>query len=286
MKDTVFSSKLQFNARGILQSYPRPIVMGIINATPDSFYAGSRVSNVEKALKQATQMINEGAAILDIGGYSSRPGAAEVTEKEEIERVVPVIEAIHAQFPNQLISVDTFRGNVAQKALEAGAQIINDITAGQLDMGIFDVAAHYNAPYIMMHFRGTPQTMMTFTVYENVIKEIQFYFSERIALAKKAGIKDIFIDPGFGFSKTTDQNYELLGKVSDLKLLDCPILVGVSRKSMIYKTLGTTAAESLNGTSVLNTVALLQGAKILRVHDVKPAVEAIQLIEKSGMLPA
>lgn len=280
MKDTFFSSKLQFNTQGILQTFHQPIVMGIINATPDSFYEDSRSTSEEAVLEQAAKMIADGATILDIGGYSSRPGADDVSENEEIERTEALIYAIRKRFPKQLISIDTFRSKVAQKALEAGAAIINDISGGQADPNIYTIAADYQAPYILMHMKGTPQNMMNNTAYTHLTKDLIYYFSERIALAKKAGVKDIIIDPGFGFSKTIDQNFELLQNIEQLHLLEAPLLIGISRKSMIYKTLETNAKESLNGTNTLNTVALLKGAHILRVHDVKEAVESIKLVEK------
>lgn len=279
VKDTFFSSKLQFNTQGILQTFNAPIVMGIINSTPDSFYEKSRVISEEEVLKKAEEMINAGATILDIGGYSSRPGANAINEAEEIERVEPLIYAIRKRFPKQLLSIDTFRSNVAKIALEAGASIVNDISGGQTDPKIFTIAATYQAPYILMHMRGTPQNMMNQTHYDNLIVEMMTYFSERIACARSYGVKDILIDPGFGFSKTTAQNFELLNKCEHFKQLDVPLLIGVSRKSMIYKTLSTTPDGSLNGTSVLNTIALLKGAQIIRVHDVKEAVETVKLVE-------
>ena len=277
MKDTLFSSQFRLNAKGILHEFSKPIVMGILNATPDSFYAASKIKETALGIKKAKQMIAEGAGILDIGGYSSRPGATEVSESEEIERVTALIEGIRTEFPSVLISIDTFRANVANAAILAGANIVNDISGGTIDPEILDVAAMYKCPYIMMHLRGTPQTMMQNTEYDNLIKEVVYFFSNQIEKAKKAGITDIIIDPGFGFSKTVSQNYELLGKLDVLKLLDKPILAGFSRKSMIYKSLQITANESLNGTTVLNTIALNKGASILRVHDVKEACEAVKL---------
>lgn len=278
MKDTLFSSNLRFNTKGILREFSKPVVMGIINATPDSFYAESRVNENHFALKKAEEMIAEGAAILDIGGYSSRPGADEVTEEEEIERTEGLVDALKAQFPETLVSIDTFRSGVAERAIKAGADIINDISGGQIDPQIFNVAGNYGCPYIMMHMRGTPQTMMNNTTYTNLTKEIILFFSTQIEKAKKAGVKDFILDPGFGFSKTVDQNYELLNQLELLHVLEKHILVGISRKSMIYKALETTAEASLNGTTVLNTVALMKGAKILRVHDVREAIEAVNLI--------
>lgn len=257
--------------------FNRPVVMGIINATPDSFFEGSRVNSAEAILSAATKMIKEGAEILDVGGYSSRPGAADVSITEECERVQNAIQIIRSQFPNILISVDTFRAKVAAAGFEAGANIVNDISGGKLDDKMFQTVAELNMPYIMMHMKGSPQTMSSETEYEHLVKDINYYFSEQIFQARQAGIKDIIIDPGFGFAKSIEQNFELMQKLDLLQLHDCPILVGISRKSMIYKSLGITAQEALNGTSVLNGYALEKGAMILRVHDVKEAVEAVQL---------
>jgi dihydropteroate synthase len=251
--------------------------MGIINATPDSFFEGSRVESDEAVLSTARKMIAEGAEILDIGGYSSRPGADDVSLHEEIERVQLAIQTIRTEFSDILISVDTFRAEVAKAGFEAGADIVNDISGGKLDDQMFQTVAELKMPYIMMHMKGTPQSMSTETAYTHLLKDINYYFSEQIFKARQTGIKDIIIDPGFGFAKTIEQNFELLQKLDLLQLHDCPILVGISRKSMIYKSLGTTAQEALNGTSVLNGYALEKGAMILRVHDVKEAVEAVQL---------
>ncbi|MGB1104293.1 MAG: dihydropteroate synthase [Crocinitomicaceae bacterium] len=254
--------------------------MGILNVTPDSFFAGSRVNNEADILSKAEAMIAAGATILDIGGYSSRPGATDISEEEEIKRVTGPISAIRDQFPEVLISIDTFHSRVAQAAVEAGAAIVNDISGGQIDPDMIPTVADLNCPYILMHMRGTPQNMSKNTNYEYLVKDLIKYFSERIALAKAAGIKDIILDPGFGFSKKVDQNYELLNKLELLHVLEHPVLVGVSRKSMIYKTLNCSPEDSLNGTTVLNTISLMKGAQILRVHDVKEAVEAVTLIEK------
>ncbi|MBB6459251.1 dihydropteroate synthase [Flammeovirga kamogawensis] len=255
-------------------------VMGIINATPDSFYNNSRKVYVDDAVLQAETMLNEGAHILDIGGYSSRPGAEHVKEEEELNRVLPIIEAIKTKFPEAIISIDTFRSNVAKNANYFGADIINDISGGNLDERMFDTVKELNIPYIMMHMRGTPQTMKNLTEYpEGVTFEVMKYFAEKAQEFLSDGTSDIIIDPGFGFAKTIEQNYELLHNLHLLKELNLPILVGVSRKSMITKKLGITSNEALNGTSVLNTLAILKGAHILRVHDVKPAVECVKLIQ-------
>ena len=254
--------------------------MGIINTTPDSFYQKSRFQDSDSLMNQVSQMVTEGVDIIDVGGYSSRPGAMNISVDEEISRVIPAIKKIHEKFPNLLISIDTFRSGVAVEALKAGASIINDISGGVQDEAIFKVAADLHAPYILMHMQGTPQTMSAQTNYENLMKDILFYFSNQIAKAKAAGIKDLILDPGFGFSKTIDQNFELLNNLNQLEIFGLPILAGLSRKSTIYKTLNISAEESLNGTTVMNTIALMKGASILRVHDVKEAKQAIQLISK------
>jgi len=253
--------------------------MGVLNLTPDSFYDGGKYKNEQEALKHVEQMLNEGATFIDIGAYSSRPNAKDISEKEELERILPLLHSMLRAFPEALISVDTFRSKVAKQCVEAGATMVNDISAGKLDKNMLQTIANLHVPYIMMHMRGTPQTMQQQTDYQNLTKEILFYFSERIAAARSLGIIDVIIDPGFGFAKTSEQNFELINKLELFNLLDKPLLVGVSRKSMVYKALGTTPAEALNGTTVLNTVALQKGASILRVHDVKEAMECIKLVE-------
>lgn len=278
MKDTFFSSNLKLNIKGILKEFDRPLVMGILNATPDSFYAQSRNQTIESALITAERMIADGAAILDIGGYSSRPGAAYVDETEEIDRILPVIEQLKKALPTCLISIDTFRAKVADLAISNGADIINDISGGQIEPQIFEVAAKHQVPYILMHMRGTPQNMMSDTNYVNLIEEISAYFKVQIAQAEKKGVKDIILDPGFGFSKTLEQNYELLYQFEHLHKLNKPILIGVSRKSMITKKLEINNEEALNGTTVINTIGLMKGGSILRVHDVKEAMEAVNLV--------
>lgn len=254
-----------------------PKVMGIINCTPDSFFEGSRFENVTDILRQAEKLISEGADILDIGGYSTRPGAFNITLTAETDRTREAIAAIRREFPELPISIDTFRAEVAREAMEAGASIINDISGGGQDPGIWEVAAHYGCPYILMHMRGTPQDMQQHTHYDSLFKEIAAYFSTKLHALQQLGVHDVILDPGFGFSKTLEQNYELLDRLADLRFLGCPLLVGFSRKSMIYNKLNITPAEALNGTTVLNTRALLSGANILRVHDVKEAREAIAL---------
>jgi dihydropteroate synthase len=256
--------------------------MGIINVTPDSFYAGSKMQTKDAVLGQAEKMLTEGATFLDIGGYSSRPGAEHVSETDELARVLPAIEALINEFPEVYISIDTFRSKVAKKAVEAGAALVNDISAGIMDHAMIPTVAQLQVPYIMMHMKGTPQTMTTQTNYDNLITEVLHYFSERISLARKAGINDLIVDPGFGFSKTRKQSFSLLNNLELFQQLDLPFLVGLSRKSMIYKTLGIKAEEALNGTTALHSIALLKGAAILRVHDVKEAMECIALIGKLG----
>ncbi len=283
MKEIFFNPKKTLNVGGSLLSLHTPIVMGILNATPDSFFAQSRVQNEEAILQRAQTMIAEGAAILDLGGYSTRPNAPEVSEQEELQRVIWVVELLKSNFPQVPISIDTFRASVAQSAVAKGATIINDISGGQMDDKMFETIAQLQLPYILTHTRGTPQNMMQLTNYENFIKEILDYFEIRISRLYQLGVKDIILDLGFGFAKTIEQNFELLGKLEVFKMFNLPLLVGVSRKSMVYKTLNCTADESLNGTTVLHTAALLQGASILRVHDVREAKEAIILCEKLNL---
>lgn len=251
--------------------------MGIINITPDSFYSGSRSNSEKEILDYAEKMLKEGATFFDLGAYSSRPGADDISIELELERIIPVIEVILKEFPGAILSIDTFRAEVAKKSMEAGAAIINDISAGKLDDEMLTIIAKYQVPYIMMHMKGTPQTMKDLNQYEDLTADVLFYFSERIKAARALGINDIIIDPGFGFAKNIDQNFELLSKLELFSSLDLPLLAGVSRKSMIWKKLDISANEALNGTSVLNTAALLKGANILRVHDVKEAVECIKL---------
>ncbi|MDX6189656.1 dihydropteroate synthase [Flavobacterium sp. Fl-318] len=268
------------NCKGQLIDLSVPRVMGILNLTPNSFFDGGKYNNEDKIITRATNILTEGADFIDLGGYSSKPNAEFVSEQEEIDRVVPAIELILKHFPDALLSVDTFRAGVAKASIESGAAIINDIAAGELDDKMFDVIAKYNVPYIMMHMRGNPQTMQSMTQYDDILKEMLFYFSEKVQKARSLGINDLILDPGFGFAKTTDQNFEVMQKMELFNLLELPVLAGVSRKSMIYKTLHITAEEALNGTTILNTIALSKGAKILRVHDVKEAVECVTLFTK------
>ena len=254
-----------------------PKVMGILNVTPNSFYDGGKYANEKQWLDQVQKMLAEGATFIDVGAYSSKPNAEFVSELEETERLVTVVKLIVQHFPEALISVDTFRAHVARAALEAGACIVNDISAGGLDELMMKTVAEFQVPYIMMHMKGNPQTMQSLAQYNNVTKEVLFYFSEKLAQARSFGINDLIIDPGFGFAKTTEQNFELLANLELFDQLELPILVGVSRKSMVYKTLETTPEFALNGTTVLNTIALQKGSNILRVHDVKEAIECVKL---------
>nr|WP_183552560.1 dihydropteroate synthase [Mucilaginibacter sp. AK015] len=253
--------------------------MGIINITPDSFYAGSRKTSVEDVLQQAGKMLNDGAAFLDIGAYSSRPGADDISVQEETDRLLPAIEAIVKNFPEAAISVDTFRAKVAEEAIKAGAHIINDISGGELDEDMFDTVGRLQVPYILMHMKGNPRTMQQLGNYEDVFDEVYDYFVRKVYRLKQLGVHDIIIDPGFGFAKQRGHSYKLMSRLQELERLQLPILAGISRKKMIYGLLGITAEEALNGTTVLNTIALTKGANILRVHDVKEAVEAIKIYE-------
>lgn len=272
------------NCRGRLVSLETPRIMGILNLTPDSFYKNSRTNQLQ-VLHDAEKMLEQGADFLDLGGYSSRPGADFVSQEEELKRVIPAVETLVKHFPESLISVDTFRSEVARQSIEAGACIINDISAGELDPQMWEIIARYQVPYVAMHMRGTPQTMQNLTHYEHIINEIIFYFSQKKRKAQEMGINDLILDPGFGFAKTMEQNYEVFSHLEDFKILNLPLLVGISRKSMLYKFLNISAEEALNATSILHTIALIKGAKILRLHDVKPAVECLQLIHKLNLLP-
>jgi dihydropteroate synthase len=266
------------NCKGRLLDFSEPRVMGILNVTPDSFFDGGKYVLVEQAVEHAARMLAEGATIIDVGGMSSRPGAALISVEEEINRVVPVIAAIQSALPEAIIAVDTWRSEVAQQAVAAGASIINDISAGTLDDKMFPIMAELNVPVVLMHMKGTPATMQLSPLYEDVVTETLDFLMARVSLLQGMGVNDIIVDPGFGFGKTILHNYELLRRMRELStVLQCPLLAGLSRKSMIYKVLGTEPASAINGTSVLNMVALDQGAQILRVHDVKEAIEVIQL---------
>ncbi|HET9745348.1 MAG TPA: dihydropteroate synthase [Chitinophagaceae bacterium] len=265
------------NCKGRLLIVDKPLVMGIINATPDSFYSDSRSNSAEEIVHIAEKMLNEGADILDIGGQSTRPGSDPIPADEELERVIPAIEAIAMNFPGAVISIDTYYSKVTRAAIDAGASIVNDISAGRIDDKMIGTVADLKVPYVLMHMKGTPKTMQRHAVYENVTREVLDFFIAKTNELKQAGIIDVIIDPGFGFAKTIEQNFELLRNLTVFKMLDRPILLGVSRKSTIFKTLGKTASDALNGTTVLNTIGLMNGASILRVHDVKEAKEAVTL---------
>ena len=275
---------MTINCNGTLIDLSVPKVMGILNVTPNSFYDGGKHREINSIIHQVDKMLSEGADFIDIGAYSSKPSAEFVSEKEEIERLKVVVKELINTFPNIILSVDTFRAAVAMVAVEHGVAIVNDISAGLLDEKMLPTVADLKVPYIMMHMRGNPQSMQSLTKYDDIVKEITFYFSERIQKARSFGISDIIIDPGFGFAKTVEQNYEVLNKMEVFSMLELPLLAGVSRKSMIYKVLETTPQEALNGTTVLNTIALQKGAKILRVHDVKEAVECIKLVSKLNVI--
>ena len=278
MKST---SPIYINVKGQLLDLSIPQVMGILNVTPDSFYAGSRMQTEEDIAARARQIIDEGAAIIDIGAYSSRPNAEHISAEEEMNRLRTGLEILNRNHPEAIISVDTFRADVAAQCVnEYGVAIINDIAAGEMDDRMFQTVADLGVPYIMMHMRGNPATMMQMTDYDDLTADILKFFSAKIKQATSAGICDIIIDPGFGFSKNLEQNYELLKNLDCFKALELPLLVGVSRKSMIYKLFGYSPAESLNGTTVINTISMLSGASIIRVHDVKQAVEAATIINK------
>ncbi len=268
---------MNINCKGKLIDISSPKVMGVLNLTPDSFYDGNKFDNEKKILNQVEKMLNDGATFIDIGAYSSRPGATHISEDQEKSRIIGTVELLITEFPDANLSIDTFRSSIADECLNAGASIINDITASEYDSEILKIAHKHNAPYVMMHMKGMPQDMMKLNKYDNLIKDIIYYFSKKIEAARTAKVNDIIIDPGFGFSKNIDQNYDLLKNLGLLKSIHLPILVGLSRKSMIYKLLKTTPELALNGTTSLNTIALLNGAKILRVHDVKEAMECIKI---------
>lgn len=268
---------MTINCKGTLIDLTKPRVMGVLNLTPDSFYDGGRYKEEKSILSQTEKMLREGATFIDVGAYSSRPGAKDIPVNEELNRIIPVVKLLTKNFPEILISTDTFRSEVAGQCLEEGAALVNDISAGKLDPQMMETVAKAKVPYIMMHMQGTPQTMKEKNTYKDLLEDIRFYFSERIATARTLGIHDIVIDPGFGFAKNISQNYDLLRKFALLKTFGIPVLAGLSRKSMIYKVLGGSPDEALNGTTALNMVALQGGANLLRVHDVKEAMECISL---------
>lgn len=266
------------NIQNKLMTFDQPKVMGILNLTPDSFYDGGRYYDKEAAVRHATRLIEEGADIIDIGAYSSRPGAIPMSVAEETDRALPVIDTLRIEFPHIPLSIDTYRAEVARQAVLHGAGMINDISGGTLDDKMFDTVAELDVPYVLMHMRGTPETMQQTTEYHDLITDIAVFFGERVAILESLGVKDVILDPGFGFAKTTAQNYELLHRLDELHYFNLPILGGLSRKSMIYKKLGITPKESLNGTIALNSLLLYKGVKILRVHDVKEAKQLIKLL--------
>jgi dihydropteroate synthase len=271
---------MTINCKGRLIDLRKPKVMGILNVTPDSFYDGGKYKDPSGILRQTEKMITEGATFIDVGAYSSRPGADNIPEEEELKRIVPIVDLLMANFPGILLSIDTFRSKVAEACLSHGAVIINDISGGSLDPEMMKTVARARVPYIMMHMKGTPQTMKDLNTYDDLMVDLCYYFSEKIAQARALGIHDLIIDPGFGFAKNISQNFELLQKLDLLLTFEVPVLAGISRKSMIYKVLGGTASEALNGSTALHMVALQKGVSILRVHDVKEAVECVLLHEK------
>lgn len=277
-EDTFIHMKKSLNCKGKLLDLSTPVIMGILNITPDSFYDGGQITGVDSALRLAESMLIEGALILDIGGQSTRPGAKSINSTEEWKRIGPSLISIKKHFPDAIISIDTFHSDVAKNAVEEGASIINDISAGEFDKGMFSFVLQRQVPYILMHMKGSPENMQENPQYENVVSEVLNYFINKVSHLKMMGLNDIIIDPGFGFGKTIENNFSLLKNLSLFQILDCPILAGVSRKSMITKTLNITPAEALNGTTALNTIALLNGASILRVHDVAEAMEANKLV--------
>jgi dihydropteroate synthase len=270
---------MTINCNGKLISLETPKVMGILNVTPDSFYDGGKYKDEKSIVLQVEKMLLDGATFVDVGAYSSKPNASEVSEKEEENRLLPIVELLIKNFPNLILSIDTFRSSIAEKAVQNGAAIINDISAGRFDKNMMQTVGELQVPYIMMHLKGNPKTMQSLANYEDCTKEVYYYFSEKIQEARSYKINDLIIDPGFGFAKTINHNYEILQNLELFQNLELPVLAGISRKSMIYKALEISANESLNGTTVLNTIALQKGAKILRVHDVKEAVECVKLLQ-------
>lgn len=279
-KNTVFQQKSTLNVRGTLLDLSKPQIMGILNLTPDSFYDGGRNNNLIDALKKTEQILSEGADLIDIGAYSSRPGAEHISEETESERLIPVLRAIVSKFPDAILSIDTFRSGIAKIAVNEGAAIINDISAGSMDKEMFQTIAKLGVPYIMMHMKGTPQTMSSQNDYEDITTEVCQYFASRIQKLRNLGVNDLIVDPGFGFAKNLEQNYELLANLEQLKSTGHPVLAALSRKSMIYKLLETDAEHALNGTTAANTIALIKGANILRVHDVQAATEAVKIVNQ------
>ena len=271
---------MTINCKGKLIDLTTPKVMGILNLTPDSFYDGGKYTNEKDVFQQVEKILNDGATFIDVGAYSSRPGAKHISEEEELQRIIPIVQKLITKFPNILLSIDTFRSEVAKQCVEQGAALINDISAGDMDSEMIPIVGKLNVPYIMMHMKGTPQNMQKNPTYSNVTQEVLYYFSEKIALARSYGINDLIIDPGFGFGKNNKHNFQLLNELELFKNIDLPVLVGLSRKSMIYNTLNSKPENALNGTTALNTISLYKGAHILRVHDVKEAMECVTLVDE------
>lgn len=282
-KNTVFQQKSTLNVRGTLIDLSKPKIMGILNLTPDSFYDGGRNNDLNDALKKTEQILSEGADLIDIGAYSSRPGAEHISEETESERLIPILRAIVSEFPDAILSIDTFRSEIARMAVNEGAGIINDISAGSMDPEMFQTIANLGVPYIMMHMKGTPQTMASQNDYEDITNEVCQYFAYRIQKLKNLGVNDLIVDPGFGFAKNLEQNYEILANLEHLKSAGHPVLAALSRKSMIYRLLETEAEHALNGTTAANTIALIKGANILRVHDVKAAAEVVKIVNQMNI---
>jgi dihydropteroate synthase len=278
-KNTFFSSQKTINCGGRLISIEKPLVMGILNITPDSFYEGGKHKDIDNALNHGAKMLEEGANIIDIGAVSTKPGAKEVSQEEEEKRLIPVLKKMTKEFPDAIFSIDTFRSSIARMSVDCGAQMINDISAGAFDKNMFRIISELQIPYIIMHIKGVPSNMQNDPIYKDVVKEVIAYFSEKVAILRKMGVNDIIIDPGFGFGKTVEHNYELLKKLEYFSFFELPLMVGFSRKSMINNVLGIKPEDALNGTTVLNTIAIMKGANILRVHDVKEVVETVKLVK-------
>lgn len=266
------------NLKGQIMTFDRPIIMGILNVTPDSFFDGGQNNTIEQILIQTRKLLEEGADIIDIGAYSSRPGAALISSQEELDRALPAIAAIVSTFPDAILSIDTFRADVAEACIHAGVHLINDVSGGTIDPVMFETVAKLQVPYILMHMRGIPENMQQLTAYQDIVTDVATYFGQKIAALRKLGVKDIILDPGYGFAKTIEQNYELLHRVDELHYFGLPLLGGISRKSMIYKKLGITPQEALNGTTALHTLLLSKGVQLLRVHDVKEAKQIVDLL--------
>jgi dihydropteroate synthase len=280
VQNTAFSTNKTLNVNGRLIDLSTPKLMGVLNVTPDSFYDGGRYNDEKAVLERAEKVLVEGATFIDVGGYSSRPGADHISEEEEINRILRPIDVISKNFPELIISIDTFRTSVARAAIDHGASMINDISGGSLDPNMFDLISKLKIPYVLMHMKGDPKTMVSLSVYQNVFNEVLEFFHQRVHQLTGNGINDIIIDPGFGFAKTREQNFELLSQLNKFRILERPLMAGLSRKSMVWKTLGITPEEALNGTTALNTVAVLNGIDILRVHDVKEAAQVITLVRE------